>query len=146
MAVVAYNVLKVRSDGRIIVRLEVVKRVIMTAVLCYTIPRGVMAVAWGVTLMAGVEFLLNSAVAVRLARIGTMRLVRALLPSFVVAVAMYFAIMLLVPHIANMGLALRLVCEIMCGGVVYVVLSLLFGLQALKEGVQLLRSMLVKSA
>ena len=146
LAVVAYNVLKVRSDGRIIVRLEVVKRVIMTAVLCYTIPRGVMAVAWGVTLMAGVEFLLNSAVAVRLARIGTMRLVRALLPSFVVAVAMYFAIMLLVPHIANMGLALRLVCEIMCGGVVYVVLSLLFGLQALKEGVQLLRSMLVKSA
>ena len=146
LAIVAYNVLKVRSDGRVIVRLEVVKRVIMTAVLCYTIPRGVMAVAWGVTLMAGVEFLLNSAVAVRLARIGTMRLVRALLPSFVVAVAMYFAIMLLVPHIANMGLALRLVCEIMCGGVVYVVLSLLFGLQALKEGVQLLRSMLVKSA
>lgn len=146
LAVVAYNVLKVRSDGRIIIRLEVVKRVIMTAVLCYTIPRGVMAVAWGMTLMAAVEFLLNTSVAVRLAKIGAIRLVGALLPSFAIAVAMYFAIMLIMPYIADMGVALRLVCEILCGGVVYLLLALIFRLKALKESVQLLRSMLTKSA
>lgn len=146
LAVVAYNVLKVRSDGRIIIRLEVVKRVIMTAVLCYTIPRGVMAVAWGMTLMAGVEFLLNSAVAVRLAKIGAVRLVGALLPSFAIAVAMYLAIMLIMPYIADMGVALRLVCEILCGGVDYLLLAFIFRLKALKESVQLLRSMLTKSA
>ena len=145
LAVVAYNVLKVRSDGRIIIRLEVVKRIIMTAVLCYTIPRGVMAVAWGMTLMAAVEFLLNTSVAVRLAKIGVIRLVGALLPSFIIAVAMYFAIMLIMPYIADMGVALRLVCEILCGGVVYLLLALIFRLKALKESVQLLRSMLTKS-
>ncbi|MBO7281859.1 MAG: lipopolysaccharide biosynthesis protein [Alistipes sp.] len=145
LAVVAYNVLKVRSDGRVIVRLEVVKRVIMTAVLCYTIPRGVMAVAWGMTFMAGVEFVLNSAVAVRLAKIGAMRLAGTLLPSFAIAVAMYFAIMLIMPYISDMGVALRLVCEILCGGVVYLLLALIFRLKALKESVQLLRSMLTKS-
>jgi O-antigen/teichoic acid export membrane protein len=146
LAVVAYNVLKVRSDGRIIIRLEVVKRIIMTAVLCYTIPRGVMAVAWGMTLMAAVEFLLNSAVAVRLANVGAIRLIRALLSSFVIAVAMYFAIVSIKPYIADMGVALRLVCEILCGGVVYLLLALIFRLKALKESVQLLRSMLTKSA
>ena len=146
LAVVAYNVLKVRSDGRIIVRLEVAKRVIMTAVLCYTIPRGVMAVAWGTTAMAGVEFLLNSAVAVRLAKVGTMRLVRALLPSFAIAVAMYFAIVAIMPYIANMGIGLRLLCEILLGGVVYLVLASILRLRALTEGVQLLRSLLTKSA
>ena len=146
LAVVAYNVLKVRSDGRIIIRLEVVKRIIMTVVLCYTIPRGVMAVAWGMTLMAGVEFVLNSAVAVRLAKIGAVRLVGALLPSFAIAVAMYFAIMLIMPYIADMGVALRLLCEILCGGVVYLLLALIFRLKALKEGVQLLQSLLIKSA
>ena len=146
LAVVAYNVLKVRSDGRIIIRLEVVKRIIMTVVLCYTIPRGVMAVAWGMTLMAGVEFVLNSAVAVRLAKIGAVRLVGALLPSFAIAVAMYFAIMLIIPYIADMGVALRLLCEILCGGVVYLLLALIFRLKALKEGVQLLQSLLIKSA
>ena len=146
LAVVAYNVLKVRSDGRIIVRLEVVKRVVMTVVLCYAIPRGVMAVAWGMTLMAGVEFLLNTSVAVRLAKIGAMRLVRALLPSLIISVAMYFAIDLMIPHIIELGVALRLVCEVLCGGVVYMLLALICRLKALKEGVQLLRSMLTKSA
>ena len=145
LAIVAYNVLKVRSDGRVIVRLEVVKRVIMTAVLCYTIPRGVMAVAWGMTAMAGVEFLLNSAVAVRLAKIGAMRLIGALLPSFVIAVAMYFTIMFIVPYMADMGIGLRLVCEILCGGVVYFVLAFILRLRALTEGLQLLSSLLTKS-
>ena len=146
LAVVAYNVLKVRSDGRVILRLEIVKRVIMTAVLCYTIPRGVMAVAWGMTLMAGVEFLLNTGVALRLAKLGAKRFIGALLPSIVVAVAMYFAIILITSHISNMGLGLRLVCEILAGGVVYVGLAFILRLRALKEGVQLLRSMLSKSA
>ena len=145
LAVVAYNVLKVRSDGRVIVRLEVLKRVIMTLVLCYTIPRGVMAVTWGMTVMAGVEFLLNTGVAVRLARIGVMRLVRVLLPSFILSVAMYFAIISILPRIADMGVALRLVCEIVTGGAVYMLLATLFRLKALKEGVALLRSMLSKS-
>ena len=145
LAIVAYNVLKVRSDGRVIVRLEVVKRVIMTVVLCYTLPRGVMAVAWGMTLMAAVEFLLNSGVAVRLAKIGVVRLVKALLPSFAIAVAMYSAIISIMPYIADMGVALRLVCEILCGGVAYLLLALILRLKALTEGVQLLRSMLTKS-
>jgi O-antigen/teichoic acid export membrane protein len=145
LAIVAYNVLKVRSDGRVILRLEIIKRVIMTAVLCYAIPRGVTAVAWGMTLMAGVEFLLNTSVAVRLAKIGVVRLVKALLPSFAIAVAMYFAIISIMPYIADMGVALRLVCEILCGGVAYLLLALILRLKALTEGVQLLRSMLTKS-
>jgi hypothetical protein len=118
----------------------------MTVVLCYTIPRGVMAVAWGMTFMAGVEFVLNSAVAVRLAKVGAVRLVGALLPSFAIAVAMYFAIVAIMPYIANMGIGLRLVCEILTGGVVYLLLAVVLRLRALTEGVNILRSLLTKSA
>ena len=105
-----------------------------------------MAVAWGMTLMAGVEFLLNAGVALRLAKLGAKRFIGALLPSIVVAVAMYFAIILITSHISNMGLGLRLVCEILAGGVFYVGLAFILRLRALREGVQLLRSMLSKSA
>ena len=146
LAVVAYNVLKVRSDGRVILRLEVVKRVIMTVVLCYTIPRGVMAVAWGMTAMAGVEFLLNTGVALRLAKMGAMRLIKSLTPSLVIAVAMYFAILWVAPYMVDMALSLRLLCEILCGGAVYLILATILRLNVLKECVQLLRSMLSKSA
>jgi O-antigen/teichoic acid export membrane protein len=146
LAVVAYNVLNVRSDGRVILCLEIVKRVIMTAVLCYAIPRGVMAVAWGMTLMAGVEFLLNSTVALSLAKVRAKEFIGSLLPSLVIAVAMYFAIILLTPYLANMGLGLRLLCEILCGGVVYLLLAYILRLKVLNECVQLLRSLLSKSA
>ena len=81
-----------------------------------------------------------------MANIGVMRVVRALLPSFIVAVAMYFAIVFIVPYIANWGVALRLLCEIVCGGVVYLLLALIFRLKAMKEGVTLLSSMFAKSA
>ena len=38
IATVSNNVLKVKSNGRIIVRLEVVKKIVMTLVLILTIP------------------------------------------------------------------------------------------------------------
>ncbi|MFR6556806.1 MAG: oligosaccharide flippase family protein [Alistipes putredinis] len=46
IATVSNNVLKVKSNGRIIVRLEVVKKVVMTLVLILTIPHSVLAVTW----------------------------------------------------------------------------------------------------
>ena len=46
LAMIAYNVLKTLSDGRVVVRLEVVKRVLMTGVLAVTIPHSVMAIVW----------------------------------------------------------------------------------------------------
>jgi hypothetical protein len=59
---------------------------------------------------------------------------------------MYFAIDLMIPHIIELGVALRLVCEILVGGVVYLLLAHILRLKALREGVQLIRSMLAKSA
>ena len=56
LAMIAYNVLKTLSDGRVVVRLEVVKRVLMTGVLAVTIPHSVMAIVWGM-----VCILLNAA-------------------------------------------------------------------------------------
>lgn len=52
IATVSNNVLKVKSNGRIIVRLEVVKKVVMTLVLILTIPHSVLAVTWGLSAMA----------------------------------------------------------------------------------------------
>ncbi len=52
IATVSNNVLKVKSNGRIIVRLEVVKKIVMTLVLILTIPHSVLAVTWGLSAMA----------------------------------------------------------------------------------------------
>lgn len=145
LAMVAYNVLKTKSDGRVIVRLELIKRVIMTLILVVTIPQGIKAVAWGMTAMAAVEFLLNSTAAMRYMELGVARFVRAILPSLALAVVMYLAIDLMQPLLINLSVALRLVVDILCGALLYIGIAALLRLKPLKEGWTLLGSMFVRS-
>lgn len=144
LAMVGYNVLKIKSDGRVVVRLEVVKRVVMTLVLCITIPMGIKAVAWGMTAMALVEFLLNSAVALRLMSFGVVRLTKALLPSLVLSLAMFVLIEGINPYLENLGVALRLATDVVVAVVFYLALAYAFGLSALSECLSLVKGVLKK--
>lgn len=146
LSIVSYNVLKVKSDGKVIVRLEVVKRVIMTAVLCYTIPQSVEAIAWGMMAMAAVEFVLNTGVAMRYIERGTISLLWAIIPSFAVATMMFATLHLITPYITELHVALRLSVMILVGGAFYTTISWIFRLRALREGMDILRGMLAKSA
>ncbi len=145
LAMVSYNVLKTKSDGRVIVRLEIVKRVIMTAILCFTIPQSVEAIAWGMTAMAAVEFLLNSGFAMRYMSISATTLVRALLPSLMLAGAMFGILYIVTPHLGDMTSAMRLVTLLGVGGSLYLCGAWLLRLRALRECVSILRGMLSKS-
>ena len=145
LAIVSYNVLKTKSDGKVIVRLEIVKRVIMTVVLCYTIPQSVEAIAWGMMAMAAVEFVLNTCVAMRYMDTRFMTLLRTLAPSFMVAVAMFCTLYYFIPYIETLHIALRLGTAIVLGGAIYLALAWVFRLRALSESISLLRGMLTKS-
>lgn len=145
LAMVGYNVLKIKSDGRVVVRLEVVKRVVMTLVLCITIPTGIEAVAWGMTVMAFVEFVLNSGFALRLMSFGIMRLAKALLPSLLLSLAIYFGLEILNPHLAQMGVALRLTTDVVLAVVFYVALSWVFRLRAFSEATDLIKGLIFNS-
>ncbi|MBO7312533.1 MAG: lipopolysaccharide biosynthesis protein [Alistipes sp.] len=146
LAMVAYNVLKSLSDGRVIVRLEVAKRVIMTLILCVAIPQGVTAVAWGMTAMAMVEFLLNTVAAMRYMELGVVRLVRAIIPSLLLSIVMYLATTELSSTILlGCGVALRLVVVVIVAIFIYVLLAALLRFRALREAWVLLSSMLAKS-
>ena len=145
LAIVSYNILKTKSDGKVIVRLEIVKRVIMTAVLCYTKPQSVEAIAWGMTVMAAVEFLLNTGMAMRYMSTNFAALLRTIAPSFVIAAVMFGALYLIAPHITSLHIALRLATMIGAGGALYLLLAWIFRLRALREGITILRGMLTKS-
>ena len=146
LAMVSYNILKVRSNGGVIVRLEVVKRVVMTAILCYTIPRGVESVAWGMTAMAFVEFSINSAAALRYLSVGVVALLANILPQLVLAAAMFVALYLAEPYIATLTLGLRLLVEVAMGVAIYASGAYIFRLRAMNEALALLRGYISKSA
>lgn len=142
LGVVSYNVLKSRSDGAVIVRLEVVKRIIQTLILAVTIPMGVTAVAWGVTAMAAVEWLLNTATAMRYLSCDFGALLRRMMPSMALAIAMYVVVILIVPHFAMLHTALRLTLSVVVAAAFYLCGALLFRFHALHEALSLARGLL----
>ena len=146
LAIVSYNVLKTKSDGKVIVRLEIIKRVIMTAVLCYTIPQSVEAISWGMMAMAAVEFILNTGVAMQYMETTFATLLRTLAPSLAIASTMLGALYLTTSYIAEWHIALRLGTIIVSGATLYIAMACLFRLRALREGISILRGLLAKSA
>ena len=142
LGVVSYNVLKSRSDGAVIVRLEIVKRIIQTLILAVTIPIGVTAVAWGVTAMAAVEWLLNTATAMRYLSCDFGALLRRMMPSMALAIAMYVVVILIVPHFAMLHTALRLTLSVVVAATFYLCGALLFRFHALHEALSLAQGLL----
>ena len=142
LGVVSYNVLKSRSDGAVIVRLEIVKRIIQTLILAVTIPMGVTAVAWGVTAMAAVEWLLNTATAMRYLSCDFGALLRRIMPSMALAIAMYVVVILIVPHFAMLHTALRLTLSVVVAATFYLCGALLFRFHTLHEALSLARGLL----
>ena len=146
LAVVSYNIIKVRSDGRIILRLEIVKRVVMTAILAITIPLGIEAVAWGMTTMAAVDFVVNLAAAMRYMNMAIALVLRALIPQFIVAALMFVVLHIIHPYLSVLGTGAHLVADVAIGAVVYLSLAVTFRLRALRESLALLAAMRSKSA
>ena len=141
-ASVALNVLKVRSDGRAVVRAEIVKKAFMTVALAVTIPMGVGWLVWGLVASAAVDFAVNVVMAGRYSQSGAAAILRTLLPVAAVTAAMYAAIVLLLGAMAEAAVTLRIAVGVAAGAAVYVGLSLLFRLDAAAH----VRAMIMKRA
>jgi O-antigen/teichoic acid export membrane protein len=134
LAMVAYNVLKVHSNGAVIFRLELLKKAIMTIVLALTIPRSTMAIAWGLVAMTVVEFVVNFAATRTYTSLSWWRMVQTLLPSLAVAGLMYISVgavgFLFGSALAPLWL---LLVQIAVGVAVYTISSWAYNLEAFSE-------------
>lgn len=143
VAMIAYNILKVKSEGPLIVRLEIIKKIIMTGIFAVTIFHSVQAVVWGLVAIAFCEMLVNFLATTRFTSLTTYRFVRTLLPVALVSVAMYAAVWLTgfaVPDNAT----LRLLAKIVAGVVTYAGLSALFRLEAFDEVVGIIKKQVAR--
>lgn len=145
VAMIAFTVLKVRSDGRIILRIEFLKKGLMTLVFIATIPVSVQAVAWGLVVIAFCEMTVNVAASMRFTVLTIRRLLRTLLPIACVTAAMYGAVRLAM-RCLPFGDAGRLAVEIAVGIVVYVLLSAVFRLEAFRETLALVKRQIGQSS
>ena len=141
---IAYNILKVKSDGGIILRLEIVKRVIMTIILIITIPHSVKAVAWGLVLAVVCEMILNTFSALRYLSISIWRIVRTILPIAALTLAMYIGVMYVGDLTAEWSVGARLGIKILSGVLLYIIGGITFRMEAFKQGITLLKQILTQ--
>lgn len=139
LQMIAYNVLKVAGDGRVIIRLEVVCKVIMTVILAITIPHSVVAVAWGLVVMSAVEFVLNISAATRLSALKMGSVVRTLLPIAALTALMFGAVELTSHFAAQLTLWVRFMLQIAVGATVYIALGALFRMEFMRQAMQIVQ-------
>lgn len=142
LSIVAYNILKVKSDGRVILRLELIKRGVMTLILALTIPLGIEAVAWGMTAMSFVDFVVNVVAARRYVTITIGALVRSIAPQLVVALTMFVALCVINPYLTLLHNSLHLVIDIVFGAVAYLSLAYTLRLKSMGEAIALLKGII----
>ena len=142
LSMVAYNVLKVHSNGAIIFRLELLKKAIMTAVLALTIPHSTMAIAYGLVAMTVVEFVVNFAATRRYTLLSWWQMVRTLIPSLLLTVAMYAAVKAVGYYAISFAPIALLLTQIAVGVVVYAVGAWVCRMEAFKELVVVVKGLL----
>lgn len=143
---ISYNILKVKSDGAIILRLEVIKRAIMTVILIVTIPISVKAIAWGLVLSVVCEMVLNTWSALRYVRINLLRLVRTILPIALLTFVMYVVVMYVGDLATEWSVAARLAAKIATGIAIYIAGGLLCRMESFHQSVVLLKNIISKRA
>lgn len=144
ISAIAYNVLKVRSNGAIILRLEIIKKVIMTIILATTIPISVMAIAWGMVAAAACEMVLNIGATLRYAGLKLKSLTTTLLPIIALTAVMYLATEMVGYQIENLAVGLRLVIKIGVGIISYVAISFFTKMEAFDEAIAIAKQFLNK--
>lgn len=143
LAMMAYNVLKVKAEGRLILRLEFLKKGFMTLAFVCSIPHSVEAVVWALVASAAFDWLVNMVAALPLAELSWRRVVRTLLPIALLGGVMFAGVKMLSWWLVDSSW-LRFSLQIAVGATIYLGLSWICHLEALQELVALVRQQLKK--
>lgn len=141
LSTVSSNILRTRSDGRDVLRTEIVKKIFAAAILAATVPFGVTSIAWGVVGIAFTDALVGFIAARRQTSYGFGALARDVLPTLGLTAVMSAAawgvgsmvaqsVAFLPPKIA---LGIVLAAKVATGVVVYTGGAALMRLAAFRE-------------
>ena len=132
------NLLKVKGKTNILVKLEVVKKVMVTAIIFITMNFGVLGLCYGIVVSTFLSFIINSVYTGRIIGFGFIKQSKDLFPVFLIslftALVIYLSILKL-----NSNLA-KLFVGCLVGGCFYCGISHLFKSNELKELINILAS------
>ena len=125
IAMILYNVMKIRMDGRTLLRIEIAKKCIFALLLLVSIPISVKAVVWSVASMMVVEMLINIVFVLKKTSVGISSLVLALFHPLLLTATMALAVLFAGYLFPALPTLLLLVVKLLTGVSVYILLSYL---------------------
>lgn len=131
------NLLQVKGRSDLFLRLEIIKKILGITVLCITAPFGLVVMCYGQIFNSIVALVINTYYTGKLINVGFIRQMKDLLPTILLSLTMFGAILLVNGFIeANMY---RLVIGILVGIIVYVSGSYIFKFKELQTLFSLIR-------
>ncbi|MBQ0080287.1 MAG: lipopolysaccharide biosynthesis protein [Alistipes sp.] len=141
IAMISYNVMKIKMEGPALLRLEIVKKCIFAIMLCFTIPHSVKAVAWAVALMMLIEMVINLFFVCKKSSVRFSNLFYALVHPLWLTAVMALVLLFTSSFFCTLSPLLRLMLEILLGAVCYFSISILSRCAALDDIVTLIKKL-----
>lgn len=131
------NLLQVKGRSDLFLRLEIIKKSLGVAVLCATVPLGLMAMCYGQILSSIISLAINTYYTGKLIGVGFIRQMKDLFPTLLLSLAMFTVVLLLVRMIEN--IYLQLAAGIAVGVVIYILFSILLKFPECRELIALVK-------
>ncbi|MBP3426046.1 MAG: lipopolysaccharide biosynthesis protein [Rikenellaceae bacterium] len=119
LAVLFNNSMKARSNGNVIVRIEVIKKIVVTLILAATIPLGAKVIAWGQVAVALFDMCINFGANQRYSGYRWSALAGDILPVAALCGGMFAAVEGVDLMLCDIGVGIRLTAKIATGIAVY---------------------------
>ncbi len=132
------NLLQVKGRSDLFLRLEIIKKVIVTAVLCFTVPMGIMAICVGGIFTSLICLVINTHYTGKLIHLGFGRQMRDLAPTLLLSFAMggiAYGVQLCFDN-----LLLRILAGTAAGALFYILAHMLLRTLEWKEMLKILKS------
>ena len=134
------NVLQVKGRSDLFLRLEIIKKIMGVAILCVTIPWGLIPMAWGMMVSSILSFFVNTYYTGKLIHVNCWRQTLDIAPIFGMAGLMYFVTGFISSCFANVYV------QVVIGGAVAVVLYLGIAVLLKREELNDLKYMLKRKS
>lgn len=126
------NLLQVEGRSDLFLRLEVIKKILGVAVLCVTLPLGLVWMCWGSLVSSIIALVINTRYTGRLIGLGFMSQMRDLLPTFVLSIAVGGVVYLTVTFI-SMAAPVALAVGVLEGAAIYTAAARILRFSEFKE-------------
>lgn len=129
------NILKVKGRSDLLLKLEVIKKIIISVTILITIPFGIIALLYGQVAVTIISFFINSYYSGKFIGYTSWEQIKDLAPIIIVGLISGIGVFIIDFYInfEQTQVLMRLVLGVLSGSAIYLVLSYVFKIKALKD-------------